>query len=198
MPASARLPRVTELKSSFLDDGDLVRRAKEKDRWAEEALYRRHVPAVTAAATRLLGRTADADDVVQEAFLRALEHLEDLHDGVAFRSWIQRITVSLCHRRFRKNKLLRVLGLDRGHDDATLAAHASEGSRPDLAAELMRIDRTLSSLGVACRTAWILHRVEGWTLEETADALEVSLATAKRRLAEADARLAELKEVSRW
>ena len=198
MPASARLPRVTELKSSFLDDGDLVRRAKEKDRWAEEALYRRHVPAVTAAATRLLGRTADADDVVQEAFLRALEHLEDLNDGVAFRSWIQRITVSLCHRRFRKNKLLRVLGLDRGHDDATLAAQASEGSRPDLAAELMRIDRILASLGAACRTAWILHRVEGWTLEETADALEVSLATAKRRLAEADARLAELKEVSRW
>lgn len=190
-----RAAPVRELPStSWEDDADLVRRAKEGDRWAEEALYRRHVRAVTHAVTRLLGRTAEADDVIQDTFLRALERLGDLRDGAAFRSWIQRIAVTLCHRRFRRRKLLSMLGLDRGDDDATLAAHAVEGARPDLVATLREIDRALSRLPVASRSAWILHRVEGWTLEETASALGVSLATAKRRLAEADARIAPLRE----
>jgi RNA polymerase sigma-70 factor (ECF subfamily) len=185
---------VTELPaSSWQDDAELVRRAKNGDRWAEEALYRRHVRAVTNAVTRLLGRTSDADDVIQDTFLRALERLDDVRDGVAFRAWIQRIAVTLCHRRFRRRKLLRAFGLDRGDDDATLEAHAVEGSRPDLVAELRQIDRALAELSVASRSAWILHRVEGWTLEETADALSVSLATAKRRLSEADVRIAPLR-----
>ncbi len=192
-----RNPSVTELPTTqWEDDAELVRRARGGDRWAEEALYRRHVRAVTNAVTRLLGRTADADDVVQDTFVRALERLEDLRDGAAFRSWVQRIAVTLCHRRFRKRKLLRAFGLDRGDDDATLEAHAVEGARPDLVALLRQIDRELDRLSVASRSAWILHRVEGWTLEETADALEVSLATAKRRLAEADARIAPFREGS--
>jgi RNA polymerase sigma-70 factor (ECF subfamily) len=137
----------------------------------------------------LLGRTAEADDVIQDTFLRALERIDDVRDGVAFRAWIQRIAVTLCHRRFRKRKLLRAFGLDRGDDDASLAISAVEGSRPDLVAELREIDRILGGVSIASRSAWILHRVEGWTLEETADALSVSLATVKRRLAEADDRI---------
>lgn len=195
MSTPLRIPVVTELpRASFQDDVELVRRAREGDRWAEEALYRRHVRAVTNAVTRLLGRSAEADDVVQDTFVRALERLDDVRDGVAFRAWIQRIAVTLCHRRFRKRKLLRVLGLDRGDaDDATLAATAHEGTRPDLVVELREIDRTLDRLSFASRSAWILHRVEGWTLEETADALEVSLATTKRRLSEADQAIAVLR-----
>jgi RNA polymerase sigma-70 factor (ECF subfamily) len=191
----ARTSVVTELPAvSFQDDAELVRRARQGDRWAEEALYRRHVRAVTNAVTRLLGRTAEADDVIQDTFLRALERLDDVRDGVAFRAWIQRIAVTLCHRRFRTRKLLRAFGLDRGNDDAALARSAVEGSRPDLVVELREIDRALDRVAMASRSAWILHRVEGWTLEETADALGVSLATAKRRLAEADERVEAIRE----
>lgn len=195
MSLPARTPVVTELPAtSFQDDAELVRRAREGDRWAEEALYRRHVRAVTNAVTRLLGRTAEADDVVQDTFVRALERLDDVRDGVAFRAWIQRIAVTLCHRRFRKRKLLRAFGLDRGDDDAALARSVVEGSRPDLVVELREIDRTLERLAIASRSAWILHRVEGWTLEETADAIGVSLATVKRRLVEADAAIDPIRE----
>ena len=192
-----RLASVAEIPApSFHDDADLVRRALAGDRWAEEALYRRHVRAVTNAVTRLLGRSSEADDVIQDTFVRALERLSDVRDGVAFRAWVQRIAVSLCHRRFRKRKLLRALGLDRGDDDATLAAHAYEGSRPDLVAELREIDRVLARMSESSRTAWILHRAEGWTLEETANALDVSLATCKRRLREADDVIAPLRRIT--
>lgn len=187
MPVPVRTPVVTELGAAVQqDDAALVARARAGDRWAEEALYRRHVRGVTNAATRLLGRTAEADDVVQDTFVRALERLGDLEDGAAFRAWIQRIAVTFCHRRFRRRKLLAALGLDRGDDDATLAAQALVGSRPDLAAELREVEARLAHLSLASRSAWMLHRIEGWTLPETAEALEVSLATAKRRLAEAD------------
>ncbi|AKF08447.1 RNA polymerase sigma factor [Sandaracinus amylolyticus] len=188
---------MTELPApSFVDDADLVRRARDGDRWATEALYRRHAGAVTSAVTRVLGRVHEADDVVQDTFVRALERLDQVRDGVAFRAWIQRIAITLCHRRFRRRRLLRALGLDRGDDDATLAAHAAHGSRPDLVAELREIDGALATLSVASRSAWILHRVEGWTLEETAHALSVSLATCKRRLAEADERIAPLRRLT--
>ncbi len=92
---------------------------------------------------------------------------------------------------------MRMLGLDRGNDDATMDALASQGSRPDLSAELREIERTLQTLPLASRSAWILHRVEGWTLHETANALDISLATAKRRLAEADLRMSKLRDEDR-
>ena len=191
----ARAPNVTELPAvSFHDDAELVRRARDGDRWAEEALYRRHVRAVTNAVTRLLGRTGDADDVVQDTFLRALERLDDVRDGVAFRAWVQRIAVTLCHRRFRKRRLLRALGLDRGDADAALSRSVVPGSRPDLVVELGEIDCALDRVSFAARSAWILHHVEGWTLEQTADALGVSLATAKRRLAEAARRIDSIRD----
>lgn len=196
--SSPVLSDITELPTiSFHADSELVERARNGDRWAEEALYRRHVRAVTNAVTRLLGRVVDADDVIQETFVRAFERIHEVRDGVAFRAWVQRIAVTLCHSRFRRNKLMRMLGLDRGNDDATMDALASQGSRPDLSAELREIERTLQTLPLASRSAWILHRVEGWTLHETANALDISLATAKRRLAEADLRMSKLRDEDR-
>jgi RNA polymerase sigma-70 factor (ECF subfamily) len=190
-----RATPVTELPTTqWEDDAELVRRARSGDRWAEEALYRRHVRAVTNAVTRLLGRTADADDVVQDTFVRALERLDDLRDGAAFRGWVQRIAVTLCHRRFRRRKLLRVLGLDRDPNDATLEAYAAEGARPISSPPCVRSTASSrSSRWPRARPGSSIASRAG-TLEETADALEVSLATTKRRLAEADARIAPFRE----
>lgn len=190
--ASADTAPVTELaQPAQPDDGALVRRALSGDRWAEEALYRRHVRSVTNATTRLLGRIAEADDVVQDTFVCAFERLGELADPGSFRGWAHRIAVSMCHRRFRRMRLMRALGMDRGSDDATLEAQAEPGCRPEAVAALREIDATLRSLPTAARSAWILHRVEGWTLEETSTAMTVSLATVKRRIAEADQSILE-------
>jgi RNA polymerase sigma-70 factor (ECF subfamily) len=192
-PSDRRGGAIAELAAGAVGDADLVRRAQAGDRWAEEALYRRHVRPVTTAVTRLLGRVGEADDVIQETFARAFERIGSLRDGAAFRMWVIRVAVSLCRRRFRRRRLLALLGLDRGEDDGTLASCVAPDAPPDVVLELRDIDRALASLSEAARAAWILHRVEGLTLPETAVALEVSLATAKRRLAEADARIAPLR-----
>jgi RNA polymerase sigma-70 factor, ECF subfamily len=91
--------------------------------------------------------------------------------------------VHQAHRRFRRRKLLRRLGLDRSIDDAPLDALLHEESSAELRSELRCVDRALRNATASERFAWILRYVDGHSLEEVADAAECSLATAKRRLA---------------
>lgn len=167
-------------------DADLVARAVAGDRWAEEALYRRHAREITSAVLRMVGRHGDADDVIQDTFVLAFERLGSLRDGSAFRAWVAKIAVNEVRRHIRKRKLLRWVGLDRAEDDVGFAALAVDGTRPDLRAELAELDRIVARLPVEQRMTWMLHRVEGWSLRETAGALDISTATVKRRLGAAD------------
>jgi RNA polymerase sigma-70 factor (ECF subfamily) len=84
---------------------------------------------------------------------------------------------------------MRMVGLDRGADDATLAALAANGCSPETRAELRLVSDALATLPTNARIAWTLHRVEGLTLDEVARACGCSLATAKRRIAVADDRV---------
>jgi RNA polymerase sigma-70 factor (ECF subfamily) len=168
-------------------DGELVLRARRGDRWAEEALYRRHVQAVTRLTVRLLSRSAEAEDVVQDAFVTAFADLNKLRDETVFGGWLLRIAVRQVHRRYRRRRLLRAIGLDRGEDDVTLEAQVDPAAGPEAVAAVRELGRVLETLAARERIAWTLRHVEGYKLEEVAEALEVSLATAKRLLAAADA-----------
>lgn len=167
-------------------DGSLVLRAQRGDRWAEEALYNRHVRSVTRVALRLLARTVEAEDVVQDAFVIALSDLDKLRDGDAFGAWLLRIVVRQVHRRFRRRRLLRALGLDRGEDDVALARQADAHAGPEVCAALGEIDRILACVPARCRIAWLLRRVEEYELREISAALQCSLATTKRLIQRAE------------
>lgn len=201
-PKSARLlslvaedavPERGQAEDGEPTDGELVERAIRGDRWAEEALYRRHARTVTAAVLRLVGRHADADDILQDTFVIAFERLESLRDPNAFRAWVGRIAVNEVRRRLRRRKLMRLVWLDAGEDDASFEALAVHGTRPDLRAELAELDRIVAKLPLEQRMTWLLHRVQGWSIRETSEALDCSTATVKRRLSAADSAI----EVSR-
>jgi hypothetical protein len=81
-------PRTLSVGAPEVTDEVLVQRALEHDRWAEAALYRRHVDALTRTALHVLGNVADAEDVVQEAFAIALSRLSGLRRGASFRGWL--------------------------------------------------------------------------------------------------------------
>ena len=126
--------------SEGIGDAALVERALEGDRWAMEALYRRHVRRVTNAVTRMVGRSADADDAIQEAFLIAFSRLEELRDPGAFKGWLSQIAVNEVRGRLRKRRWLRRIGLDRDdEDDVSLEALASAEATPEMRAELARV-----------------------------------------------------------
>lgn len=182
-----------------LSDHDLVVRAQGGDGWAEEVIYRRHAPAILGLSLRLLRDRADAEDVAQDTFAIGLEQLHKVREGNALRAWLSQIAVSLVRRRARRRKLLALVGLDRAGEDATLDAQASEGQSPEVRAELAALDALLRTLPLEQRIAWTLRHVEGYELTEVAVAAACSLATAKRRIAAAEARVkihARLQEVT--
>ncbi|MCA9574407.1 MAG: RNA polymerase sigma factor [Sandaracinaceae bacterium] len=169
------------------DDEFLVMRALSGDHWAEEALYRRHVGDVLCLARRMLRNDADAEDVVQDVFVSAFDELEDLQNADRFGAWVRRMTVNRVYKRMRRQRLRRLLGLDRTFEAcAPLASQASERAGQEARADLRIIDRALDRLGAAERIAWILRRLHGHSLGEVADLVGCSLATAKRRIARAD------------
>ncbi len=173
-----------------VDDATLVRRVLSGDGSAEEALYRRHAASVLRLATRLLRSRDDASDVLQDTFVRGYGSLSSLREPAQFRGWILAVAARLVHRRFRRERLLSALGLGRRASEETpLDALADDGASPEARVELRWLDVTLSALDDGSRLAWMLRHVEGLTLEEVASACGCSLATAKRRLVVAEAKV---------
>lgn len=187
--SSARPSRVVPRGAGMADasDAELVARARAGDHAGEELLYRRHAPSVLRLATRLLRSREDAMDVLQDAFVTAFEDIAQLREPGAARAWIHRIAVRLVHRRFRRRRLLGLLGLDKANDEVSLEALADESASPETRSELALLDAALSRTDPRDRIAWMLRHVEGLSLEEVSDACDCSLATSKRRVAAADA-----------
>jgi len=188
-PSSACEPKVltTDTIQLRVTDDELLERLVRGDQWAKEALYRRYVKAVWSTALHMLGSRSDAQDVVQDTFIEAFRDAATLRSRGALRGWLLRITVHQAHRRFRRRKLLRRLGLDRSIDDAPLDSLLHSGASPELRSELRVVQQALEGVSAAERFAWILRYVDGHNLDEVAEALGCSLATAKRRLARAQA-----------
>jgi RNA polymerase sigma-70 factor (ECF subfamily) len=184
--AAGSAPGVIPFPAAERSDAELVSAVLAGRRSAEAELYKRHARAVAAVAVRLLGRSADAEDVVQDTFLTAFERIRQLRDPQLFRPWLVRITVRHVHRRFRRRRLLRLLGLDRGEDDAALARLALAPFDTETRAELAQLDAALGALSSQQRVAFMLRHVEGYELTEVASACGASLATIKRWLQRAD------------
>lgn len=183
------LPLQRDASALLPTDRELVERALGGEQLALQLLYRRHVQQVSERVTRLLSRTAEAEDVVQDAFVAAFADLAQLSDRSRFGGWLMRIAVHQAQRRFRRRRLLARLGLDRGSDDARLEQVADPALPLDRRLQLARLDRALGGLPPELRMAWMLRYVEGCELNEIAEASGCSLATVKRRIVRADARM---------
>lgn len=190
-PVGLRRPRSRDTEAPHggpdeVDDASLVAAILAGERRAEEMLYRRYAPSVLRLATRLLRSNEDGMDVLQDAFVTAFEDVKSLRDHDAFRGWIHWIAVRLVHRRFRRRRPLGWLGLG-GSEDVSLETLADETVSQESRMELRWLDEALARVDDCARSAWMLRHVEGLTLDEIAAVCDCSLATAKRRIACADA-----------
>lgn len=165
------------------EDEALLRGLVAGDEGAFAELYLRHADAVARIAHRLVG-DGDLDDVVQETFLHAASRAGDLRDPRRLRAWLVTIAVRRAKRVLRRDRWRRrALAVWRW-----VAPEAGD-RRAQAAVEDLR--SVLGTISPADRAAWTLNRVEGASLEETAAACGVSLATVKRRIARAEALLQE-------
>jgi RNA polymerase sigma-70 factor (ECF subfamily) len=180
----SELPQRTELA-----DVDLVERARTGDRWAEEALYHRHVQYLMGMVIRLLGDRVESEDIVQDTFVIALDRMATLRQPEAVRAWLAQIAVSLVRRRLRRARLLSALGF--GHPLAwiDLESVAVKDADAQTRLELASAARALSMLPTNERLAWMLRHVEGESLDQISRMCDCSLATAKRRVKAAEQHL---------
>jgi RNA polymerase sigma-70 factor (ECF subfamily) len=177
------------------EDAIVVERLLAGDQRAEAELYRRYAPLLARAVERLLRSSQDAQDVLQDTFVIALEEIRRLRDPSAIRGWLLQIAVRQVHRRFRRRRLRRLLGFEDPEPDARLDQLAAAGTPPEVVAELALLDRALARVNAHERMAWMLRRVEGYALDEVAQSCGCSLATAKRRITTVDAVVAGHMEV---
>lgn len=169
-------------------DAQLVEAARTGQPWAAEALFRRHARFVNGLAFRLMPRDAELDDLVQDSFVEAFASLERLDDPGAFKGWLGTIVVRTAHKRIRRRRLMERVGLRR-REPIDLDAVVSSATSPEAALELRRVYGVLESMSAEERIALVLRRVEGLELTEVAERMGLSLATVKRRLVAAEARL---------
>lgn len=170
-------------------DAQLVIAARGGEAWAREALFRRYTRMVNGLAWRLMPNDAELDDLVQDVFVQALSSLPKLTEPAAFGSWLGSIVVRTAHGKIRRRRMLTRLGLRRDTpiDPDTVV---SEAAPAHAAAELKAVYAVLGTLPSEARVALVLRRVEGMKLEEIAVAMDLSLATVKRRLEAAEKALA--------
>jgi RNA polymerase sigma-70 factor (ECF subfamily) len=171
------------------DDAELVARTRHADTSAFESLYRRHAEFAFNLAVRVQGSSADVEDIVHDAFLRAQEHLQELRDSAAFRPWLGSIVVRLVRTRLRRRRLLGALGLT-APEPVEIESLAAADADPESRALLAQVYALLQTVPADDRIAWTLRYVERHRLETVAVMLQCSLATAKRRIARAQRFLA--------
>ncbi|HEX5064037.1 MAG TPA: RNA polymerase sigma factor [Kofleriaceae bacterium] len=150
------------------------------------SVFRNYSRYVASIALRLLGRDDDVDDVVQEVFLIAMRGLDSVRDPAAIRGWLATITVRVARRKMRRRRLWAFVGLDAAPDHARLVVDAAQ----DKAVLIVRAYSALEHMPVDDKIAWMFRYVEGEPLESVAKICGCSLATAKRRIARAQAALA--------
>jgi RNA polymerase sigma-70 factor (ECF subfamily) len=134
-----------------------------------------------------MGRREEADDLVQDVFLKADRWLSKLNDPSAERAWLAKVTVRMAWRRLRTRRWRAALGMEGSYDYAELAR--SNRLSPEDAALLAEIYRLLDRLPARERLAWSLRHVDGEQLEDVARSCGCSLATVKRWIVSADERL---------
>jgi RNA polymerase sigma-70 factor, ECF subfamily len=172
-------------------DAALVVAARAGEAWAQEALFRRYAPMVNGLAFRLMPGHPDRDDLVQDCFIQALDRLDSLQNPQAFAAWLSSIVVRTAHKRLRRSRLLTKLGLRRT-TPIELDQLASRTAPPDVVSELRAIYAAVERLPAQERIALVLRRVEGLSIPEIAEIMNISEATVKRRLGTAEASLPAL------
>ncbi|MCS7225162.1 MAG: sigma-70 family RNA polymerase sigma factor [Armatimonadetes bacterium] len=191
--------------TTSITDAQLVHKAKGGDQSAFEELMRRYARRVWTLSYRLLRNREDAEDVTQETFLSALEHLKDLRDEDRFGPWLAQIASRLSlrlldHRRRSPTQSLEGLTSE-VHDDE----NGGPIPHPEFIAEwrddpetlLLRketrdlVEEALNSLPEKYRAVFLLRDVEGLSVKETAQALNISETNVKVRLLRARLQLRE-------
>ncbi len=188
----------TSPTTTVFDETALVAAAKAGDANAFSDLVQHYDRRVFRMAKQITQNDDDAEDVLQETFLKAYTHLDDFQGNSKFYTWVVRIAVNEALMKLRKRRSDRTVPLDdpidTGEDEVVREIAVWDQnpedtySREELATIL---DDAVQSLKPAYRTVFVLRDIEEMSIEETAEALNLSISAVKSRLLRARLQLRE-------
>jgi RNA polymerase sigma-70 factor (ECF subfamily) len=184
-----RLVTPAAAASHEAEEAALARALIEGQANAPELAWDRYAPLVHGIVSRALGPDAEVEDVTQEIFYRLFARIGSLRKPEALRSFVVSFAVRIVKWELRRRRARRWLTLSETGDvpdDQLLFMNV------DNRYALRRLYSLLNLLSTRERLVLVLRHVEGMTLEEIAEAMEISLATVKRTLRHASTRLSEL------
>ena len=176
-------------------DLELVQKfQREHDQSAFDQLVERHSDRAFQLAYSILQNRQDAEEVVQDAFIRIYRSLGNFRGDSQFSTWMYRIVVNLCNNKFRWNKVRGAnctISMDaplsnaEGDDDLRLELPSSDAS-PNEQAEFAdlreRLEKAMATLPESYRTAVMLRNVQQLDYEEIAKILDCAVGTVKSRI----------------
>jgi RNA polymerase sigma-70 factor, ECF subfamily len=168
-------------------DRELLLRVQDGDSAAFDVLVRRYLGRARLVAGRLMQDPDDADDLVQDAFLRALDRIGTFDPGRAFGPWFTRLLVNLGLDQRRKQKVRRT----EPHDPETLAGGVSPEQEMERAELRASLGNALEALPDRQRLIVTLFEIDGHSTEEVANMLQVSQVTIRWHLHQARRTLRE-------
>ena len=180
------------------EERQLVRLAQSGEEAAFEELIRRHQQRVFGLVSGILRRREDVEDVVQQVFLKVFVSLKRFDQRAAFSTWLYKISVNECWDYLRKKKVRPLLyEADLSEEqvsrlDGVVSADQPPASSSDRAEARDLLERMMEKLPEQDRQLLVLKEVEGFSVQELAEILDLNVNTVKVRLFRARARLMDV------
>jgi RNA polymerase sigma-70 factor (ECF subfamily) len=181
-----------------IDESALVAQSRDGNTAAFAELVRRYEGKIFRLAQHVTQNREDAEDVLQETFMKAYEHLDQFQGNSKFYTWIVRIAVNQALMKLRRRKTGKTVSLDETIDtgeDTVVREIAAWDENPEqrFSREEMGeiLDSAIQGLEPPYRSVFVLRDIEELSTEETADALGLSIPAVKSRLLRARLQLRE-------
>ena len=173
-------------RNQIISESDLIRGCLEEDRRMQEELYRRFSPRMFGVCLRYAGNAAEAEDILQEGFIKVYKKLGSYRREGSFEGWIRRIFVNTAIEHFRRKTYQQPI--TEQHENTV------EGKFLSVLDDLAEKDimKLIQELSPGYRTVFNLYVVEGYTHKEIGDLLNISEGTSKSQLSRAKVVLQDL------
>jgi RNA polymerase sigma-70 factor, ECF subfamily len=171
------------------DDGALAQALKAGQPGAREALYERYAHHVRGVLVRTLGTNVDLQDHLHNVFIEAFSSTSGIREGNRLKSWLTSVTVFTAIAHIRRTSRKRWLVFSAPEDLPEIETNDVDVEKRRVLAQVYEI---LGKMSVKERIPFSLRVIDGMSLQDVADACDVSLATIKRRISKAKQRFAIL------
>jgi RNA polymerase sigma-70 factor (ECF subfamily) len=188
--------RTRPTQSGELTEAEAIRRAQQGDADAFERIYRLHGRRVFALCLRMVGNTAEAEDLTQEEFLQLYRKIGTFRGESAFSTWLHRLSVNVVLMRLRKKTIVAASLDEPNEPDDEASAPKKDIGMEDLrlsgSVDRVNLERAVQQLSPGYRSVFVLHDVQGYEHNEIASIMKCSIGNSKSQLHKARMRLREL------